>query len=114
MARPIKSDEMHFPVWRPQFRTRMGFESQDFKSRYNTLRSSSDGFISNKVVRDMIMRKCNYKCVECGSCNDLQIDHIVSVYLVAKGEYPVSILNTFDNLSVLCRKCNAKKLPDRI
>ena len=40
-------------------------------------------------------------CTKCGSTKDLTADHILSI---AQGG-----LNTLDNISVLCRKCNSSK-----
>jgi 5-methylcytosine-specific restriction endonuclease McrA len=40
-------------------------------------------------------------CSKCGATKDLTADHILSI---AQGG-----LNTLDNISVLCRKCNSSK-----
>jgi 5-methylcytosine-specific restriction protein A len=40
-------------------------------------------------------------CTKCGTNKDLTADHILSI---ANGG-----LNTLDNISVLCRKCNSSK-----
>ena len=40
-------------------------------------------------------------CTKCGTTKDLTADHILSI---AQGG-----LNTLDNISVLCRKCNSSK-----
>ncbi len=100
---------MAFPTWKPQIRTASKFEASDFKIRYKALRNSSSGFIKRKDVRDYIFQKYNGKCYLCGSTDDLQVDHIISVYLYALNKYPYKGLNQEENLAAICRKCNCKK-----
>lgn len=52
-------------------------------------------------LRAQILKKYNYTCVNCGSKNNLTIDHKLA-YSKGGDETP-------DNLQVLCRKCNSKK-----
>lgn len=88
--------------------------SSNWKVRYDALRGTSSGFISKKEVRDAIMEKCDKKCVKCSSTDNLQVDHIVSVYLSAKGEFPIEELNTYENLTILCETCNLRKSPNEV
>lgn len=52
-------------------------------------------------VRFFVFERDGYRCVECGTCEDLTIDHI----------YPKSLggADTVDNLQTLCRPCNCRK-----
>jgi len=103
-----------FPIWKPNYKNRLSFSSNKFRARYDAIRGSSGGFISKKDVRDVIMKKCNNRCVLCGSSDNLQVDHIVSVYLTAKGHYPIEKLNTYEILRILCGTCNSRKSPNAI
>ena len=113
MGRPTKQG-IDFPEWNPQRSTWTRINSLDFKTRIKALRSSSVSFTRRKDVKDIISKKCYYECVECETVINLEIDHIVSVYLAAKHEFLVKILNTEDNLQLLCEGCNASKAPERI
>jgi 5-methylcytosine-specific restriction endonuclease McrA len=112
MARPIKKDLNGFPIWNPQWGTIRKFESNDFKIRYKTLRNSSSNFIKKREVREIIAEKCNGMCNKCGCTFNLHIDHIKSVYLAAQGKFPIDQLNSYHNLTLLCRSCNSKKTPN--
>lgn len=52
-------------------------------------------------VRDLVLERDEYRCVECGATDDLTLDHI----------YPWSLggPDTQANLRVLCRSCNSRK-----
>ncbi len=113
MGRPTKQGIV-FPKWNPQRSTWTKINSLDYKIRLKALRNSSGGFIKRKDVQNIIFKKCYYLCIECGSDDALQIDHIVSVYLAAKHAFLIKILNTEDNLQLLCESCNASKAPERI
>ncbi len=56
--------------------------------------------ISNKVKEEVWIRDYG-KCIECGSKENLQFDHIIPL---SKGGN-----NTVDNIQILCRNCNLKK-----
>ena len=111
MARPKKQTVDYFPEWKPLRLTLIKFQSMDFKIRYMAIRNSSSAFIKRHDVREIIFKRDNYKCVLCGSILDLQVDHTVSVYQVAKNKYPIEKLNVKSNLMTLCYKCNAGKAP---
>ena len=55
----------------------------------------------SRKIRSMILKKYNYKCIKCGSTENLTLDHIK----------PFSRNGTDDenNLQILCKKCNSKK-----
>lgn len=76
-----------------------------YKQRARTMnyRARKIGVDGKVEVVDLIdvMRRCNNRCVKCGSSIYLVFDHIVSMY---RGG-----LNTKDNLQVLCRLCNMEK-----
>lgn len=78
---------------------------------YKALRNSSGGFIARTDVREAILRKSEGKCQLCPATENLQVDHIVSVWRAAHGEFPIEKLNTYENLQMLCGSCNAAKLP---
>ena len=106
MARPKKDG---FPEWKPQRNTIRKFYSSNFRERYKALRNSSSNFIRKEEVRNYIFEKYNHKCYICGFEGDLQIDHIVSVYEVAKGIREINYLNREENLAAICTKCNSSK-----
>ena len=54
-----------------------------------------------KAVRDAVLKRDNYRCVKCGSTQNLEIDHKVSL---ADGG-----TNHIDNLQTLCQDCNRRK-----
>ena len=100
-----------FPIWNPNSHTRSKFGSSDRRAAYKALRNSSSGFIARKDVREYIFKRDGHKCYLCGSTEDLQIDHIVSVYQYWKEELPVNELNSEENLVTICKKCNSAKRP---
>lgn len=73
------------------------------------LRSCANNFIGRKKVREFILNRDQHKCVYCGKNEDLQIDHIISVYRVWKDNIPLETINHLDNLQTLCRTCNSRK-----
>ena len=52
-------------------------------------------------IRAYVMERDGYACLECGSTDDLSLDHI-QPYSKGGTDEP-------DNLRVLCRSCNSKK-----
>lgn len=103
--------EIKFPIWKPHRTTKQAFANSDFKRRYKALRNSSSGFIERKDVREYIIKKYDGKCYLCGSSENLQVDHVTSVYRCAVNEYPIDKLNTEENLALICLKCNCSKRP---
>lgn len=65
------------------------------------IRNQSSNYIKKECVRNFIFKRDGYKCVYCNSEENLQIDHIVSVYNGGQ--------NKICNLQTLCRSCNARK-----
>ena len=80
----------------------------DKKIAFKKFRSSSSGFISNKLLRYILFTKYNNKCALCNSTEKLEIDHIESVLSCFNNE-KFKFCNTEDNLQVLCGKCNSSK-----
>jgi 5-methylcytosine-specific restriction endonuclease McrA len=103
-----------FPTWSPHRATIARINSLDPKIRIKALRNSSSGFIKKKSVRDFIFERDGNRCVLCGSGNDLQVDHISSVYLAAKDKYLVDLLNKPSNLRTLCKGCNVSLQPNEV
>lgn len=54
-----------------------------------------------KVVRDRILNKCKHRCVQCGSIERLEVDHIIP--LACGG------LHSEENMQILCKSCNCSK-----
>lgn len=111
MARPLKQGIDYFPLWEPTRNVRHKLGNIDKKIRYKALRSSSSSFIKKEIVREAVFKKSNNHCAICGSNYELQVDHINSVYSVIYNNFPINKLNTLSNLQLLCKKCNASKLP---
>jgi 5-methylcytosine-specific restriction endonuclease McrA len=100
-----------FPIWNPTKKSLRVITSRfDLKKSYLYFRRSSSAFIKKKVVRDIILKKSGYKCVNCFSIDNLQIDHADSV-LKCFNNQNIYYCNTYENLQVLCMVCNTKKLP---
>lgn len=100
-----------FPKWNPRFITVFTiYESIDRKKAFNFFRNSSSGFIKNNIVRKSILSKSNNSCAICSSNLNLQIDHIISVKNCFENE-KFDFCNTYENLQILCLKCNTSKKP---
>ena len=103
------SRQMIFPRCKPHFDSIRKMRSDDFQTRYRSLRNVSSHFIERPDVRRSIFNKCGSKCYLCGSQEHLQIDHVISVWQGAKEKIPYYIINSYENLMVICRKCNSGK-----
>ena len=55
-----------------------------------------------KAVRDEVLKRDNYRCVKCGSTQNLENDHKVPLAKGRSGNKP-------EDLQVLCRDCNRRK-----
>lgn len=107
----MNKKDMHLPQWHPQKTTLKKINDENFRIRYKALRNSSSGFIKREDVREYVFGRDHYQCVQCGSREDLQVDHIISVYKISKEKLNYRITNCSSNLQTLCGKCNYSKLP---
>ena len=98
-----------FPRCKPYQNTMRKLRSEDFRIRYKALRELSNGFIRRKDVREYIFSRKGGSCYICGRTDYLQIDHKISVYQGAANKIPYYIINSFENLMPICRKCNSAK-----
>lgn len=55
----------------------------------------------SQIVKDQVWNRDNGKCVECGSNEKLEFDHVIPF---SKGGS-----NTYRNIQLLCEKCNREK-----
>lgn len=70
---------------------------------YRQRRSRASNYTKKPEVRQRIFLRDNYRCVQCGSIEDLTVDHIISIYRGGTDDD--------DNLQTLCNRCNAGKAP---
>lgn len=70
---------------------------------YRKRRNRASNHTHKPEVRTRIFTRDNYRCLQCGSTENLTIDHIVSVYSGGTDED--------NNLQTLCNPCNAGKAP---
>lgn len=101
--------ESTFPRCKPYQDTIRKLNSGNFRIRYKALRNLSNNFIKRKDVREYIFSRKGRVCYLCGGTDDLQIDHKISVYQGAMDQIPCYIINSFENLMPICRKCNSGK-----
>ena len=73
---------------------------QDMKYLYHDINPTKRKHIP-KAVRDAVFKRDNYRCVKCGSTQNLEIDHKESL---ANGG-----TNHISNLQTHCRDCNRRK-----
>ena len=100
---------IEFPKWKLHWYNEKYLYWNNTKIRAKTIRNASSNFIAKKNVKEYIFNRDNNKCVKCGSEENLQIDHIISVYKVINNEYPLDKLNIEENLQTLCKRCNIEK-----
>ena len=100
-----------FPGWTISATTKARiFDNLSRKDAFKYLRSSSSAFIAKKEVRAIVFERYNHECALCGSKEDLQVDHVISVkQCFDKGM--IGLCNTESNLQCLCGRCNASKKP---
>ena len=101
--------ESVFPRCKPYRDTIKKLNSGNFRIRYKALRNLSNNFIKRKDVREYIFSRKGRTCYLCGGTDNLQIDHKISVYRGAMDQIPYYIINSFENLMPICRKCNSGK-----
>lgn len=107
MARPQNFDPL---IYRPMRRNLSRAKNKGEKAYKKYLRGCGDNYISRVEVRNYVFQEDNYKCVLCGSKEELQVDHITSVYKGWKSDIQLEVINSLDNLQTLCKPCNAGKL----
>lgn len=56
-----------------------------------------------KALRYEALKRDDFKCVQCGSRQHLEVDHIVSVRQDAALSFEI------ENLQVLCKRCHSRK-----
>jgi len=79
-------------------------EITQFKSTYSNTKFTSPNERSRRITqetKDMVWRRDEGKCVECGSNENLEFDHIIPH---SKGG-----ANTYRNIQLLCEYCNRSK-----
>lgn len=84
------------------------YDNVDDKEAFKKFRIVCSNYIKKSVVRDSILKKCNYKCVICNAIEKLQVDHIISVKKCFDNKL-IDFCNKYDNLQILCYKCNSSK-----
>lgn len=102
MARKFKNRKLINPLeFTPNETRRSRAKNKGQKEYKKYLRNEASNYIKRNAVREFIFSRNNYECVNCGEKENLQIDHIVSVYKGGK--------NHIDNLQTLCKRCNSSK-----
>lgn len=96
--------------WNPSKKTLFLIENRAMyeKESFKKFRESSSNYIKNKFVRLLIFDKYNYRCNYCSSVDELEIDHIKSVFNCFKHKQYYDC-NVVKNLQLLCKNCNNKK-----
>ena len=80
------------------------------KSKKNYYRNASSYY--GLKIKGYLLDKYNHRCLKCDSTDNLQVDHIISVYLAFDKGIKLEELNSFDNLQILCIRCNSGKKPE--
>jgi len=105
MARP--KNGLEFNPQENAFRVAEG-KGKDGLKKY--LRNASSAYIKKPAVKKYIYERDSRSCQLCGSRENLQIDHIIPVYLATKEN--IYQINCPENLRLLCGSCNAKRSPN--
>lgn len=103
MPRPIKTG-LEFSPQKNAFRIA---ESRGKDELKKYLRNASSGYIKKPAIRKYIYERDGFTCQICGSKENLQIDHIISVYYATKEN--IYQINCLKNLRLLCGSCNARR-----
>ena len=80
------------------------YEISKFEAHYTKTKSTSSNKRSRRItqeVKDKVWNRDGGKCVECGSNENLEFDHIIPH---SKGG-----ANTYRNIQLLCQPCNRTK-----
>jgi hypothetical protein len=75
--------------------------SQAIYKTYEHRRKVADAEIKNDRLRIIVFSKDNFRCVSCGSEENLSVDHIRPVLKGGSSE--------INNLQTLCKSCNSRK-----
>lgn len=78
---------------------------------YKIYRNTANNFA--RKIRMHILERDARKCKNCGSVDNLEVDHIKSVYIGFKEKISVIEINNLNNLQLLCKSCNSSKKPER-
>ncbi|MDW0113805.1 HNH endonuclease signature motif containing protein [Sporosarcina saromensis] len=108
MARPRNYNPLVYVVNQWNLSRARNKGEKQFKSY---LRNCGSNYIKRLEVRQCILDKYHHQCAECKATQNLQVDHIISVYQGWKQGLDIEVINTLENLQILCRSCNAGKLP---
>lgn len=111
----IEYNEMVVNLW--SLRRRIGHELfysilryvDDSMQRYvndketirKRIRNKANNYISKPNVREWVFTAYGEVCISCGSKEDIQLDHVISIAKCGK--------NTLSNLQPLCKSCNVSK-----
>lgn len=96
-----------FPVWKPRKSHFLLSETMNKEDFVSYIRNSSYAFIKRVDVRNFILKRDDYKCVLCGSKENLHIDHVKRISDVNLNNYRE--YNKENSLQTLCNSCNARK-----
>ncbi|WP_336822982.1 HNH endonuclease signature motif containing protein [Sporosarcina sp. USHLN248] len=108
MARPRNYNPLVYVVNQRNLSRAKNKGEKQFKAY---LRNCGSNYIKRPEVRQCILDRYNHQCAECEATQNLQVDHIISVYQGWKQGLDIEVINTLENLQILCRSCNASKLP---
>lgn len=108
MARPERNN-VDFPKWNPTRLTKSRiFDNKSTEMAFKYFRASSSAFGKNKNVRMFLLEKYKNKCPICFNSENLEVDHISSVYSCFRSKL-FEFCNSEKNLQILCNRCNSWK-----
>lgn len=79
------------------------------KDNYRKVYRRRCTYICSKIKNDLLYKYTS--CCLCDSYKELQVDHIKSVYRCYIDWLSIQEANIIDNLQILCKSCNSRKLP---